>query len=65
MLLSPFTRQRLKTFISKEHFTFMDRLATLMASGDVKPAVGGRFNLDEVPPMRCAGWRQASPAASR
>lgn len=47
MLLSPFTRQRLTTFVSKEHHTFIERLAEFIESGDVVPAIGRRFGLDE------------------
>ena len=46
MLLSPFTRQRLTTFVSKESRTFIEQLATYIASGAVTPAIGDRFPLD-------------------
>lgn len=46
MLWSPFTRQRLRTFISAERHRDMERLAELMVSGDVTPSIGGRYDLD-------------------
>ena len=49
MLLSPFVGQRLRTFISKEHHTMMERLAEYTESGAVVPAVGRTFDLDRVP----------------
>ncbi|MGI9644742.1 MAG: NAD(P)-dependent alcohol dehydrogenase [Ilumatobacteraceae bacterium] len=49
VLLSPFVKQRLTMFISKEHHSFMDRLARYLASGEVVPSIGRRFELDEVP----------------
>ena len=49
MMLSPFVGQRLTTFISKEHFTFIERLATHLEAGEVVPTIGRRFTLDEVP----------------
>lgn len=48
-MLSPFVSQDLKMFISTEAHTYMERLAALMATGDVVPAIGDRFDLDEVP----------------
>ena len=49
MLLSPFIKQRLTTFMSKESHTFMESLAEHMERGEVVPAIGQRFKLDEVP----------------
>lgn len=49
LLLSPFVRQRLTTFISREHHGSMDALAALMADGSVKPVIGGRWRLGQVP----------------
>lgn len=46
MLLSPFIRQRLTTFVSKEHFSHIEPLATHLESGVVVPAIGDRFPLD-------------------
>ena len=45
MLLSPFVRQRLTTFISKEDRSSIERLAEFVESGDVVPAIGQRFAL--------------------
>jgi NADPH:quinone reductase-like Zn-dependent oxidoreductase len=47
VLLSPFVRQRLTTFMSKEHHGFVERLATLLESGDVVPAIQSRYTLDD------------------
>ncbi len=49
VLLSPFVGQRLTTFMSTEHHSFMDRLAAHLASGAVTPAVDRVVSLDEVP----------------
>ncbi|MBK5266293.1 MAG: NAD(P)-dependent alcohol dehydrogenase [Acidimicrobiia bacterium] len=49
MLLSPFVSQRLTMFISTESHTHIERLAEYMASGQVSPAVGCRYRLEEVP----------------
>ena len=49
MLLSLVVRQRLTNFISTEHYTYIERLAAYIDSGDVVPAVGRRFQLEEVP----------------
>ena len=46
VLLSPFTKQRLTTFISKEARSSIERLAELVESGDVVPAIGQRFSLE-------------------
>lgn len=45
MMLSPFVGQRLTTFMSTEHFSFMERLADHITAGDVIPAIEGRFPL--------------------
>ena len=49
LLLSPFVSQRLTTFISKEHYEPLGRLADLMASGAVVPQVDRVVGLDGVP----------------
>ena len=46
MALSPFIGQRLVAFISTEHHSIIGRLAEHLASGEVVPAIGGRFTLD-------------------
>lgn len=48
-LASPFVSQRLTFFLSSEHHSHIERLADHMATGDVVPAVGRRYRLDEVP----------------
>jgi NADPH:quinone reductase-like Zn-dependent oxidoreductase len=48
-LLSPFTKQRLTTFISTEHHTYIDRLARHLETGAVVPAVGKTYALEHVP----------------
>ncbi len=49
MLLSPFIRQRLTSFISSESRANIERLADHLESGAVVPAIGRRFTLAEVP----------------
>ncbi len=49
MLLSPFVAQRLTTFMSTEHHSFIDRLAEHLASGAVVPTVADRFALADAP----------------
>lgn len=49
MFLSLFVKQRMTTFISKEHFSYMEELAGFMESGAVTSAVGQRFGLSDVP----------------
>ena len=49
VLLSRFVPQRLTTFLSKEHHSHIERLADLIATGSVAPAIGERYRLDEVP----------------
>lgn len=49
VLLSPFVSQRLTTFVSTEHHSHIERLAGFVKSGDVVPAVGSRYTLDDVP----------------
>ncbi len=48
-LLSPFVSQRLTFFLCEEHFSHMERLAGFFETGDVTPAVGRRYGLEEVP----------------
>jgi NADPH:quinone reductase-like Zn-dependent oxidoreductase len=47
MALSPFVGQRLTTFVSKEHYSFIERLAGHIDAGEVVPAIQGRFSLDD------------------
>ncbi len=46
VLLSPFTKQRLATFISNEAHSSIERLAEFIDAGAVVPAVGQRFTLE-------------------
>ena len=48
-LLSPFVSQRLTFFLSAEHHSHMERLATYLETGEVVPAVGRRYPLEEAP----------------
>jgi NADPH:quinone reductase-like Zn-dependent oxidoreductase len=48
-LLSPFVSQRLTFFLSTEHHRYMERLASYMETGEVVPAVGRRYRLEEAP----------------
>lgn len=47
LMLSPFVGQRLTTFMSKEHHSFMERLADFLETGAVTPAVQATFGLDD------------------
>ena len=47
MMLSPFVKQRLTTFMSTEHYSFMERLADHITTGAVTPAVHASFPLDD------------------
>lgn len=49
LLWSPFVSQRLTMFISTEDHRFIDRLAGFMERGEVKPAVGARYALEDAP----------------
>jgi len=49
MIRSLFTRQRLTSMISKEDRAFIEPLADHMARGEVVPAIGQPFQLDQVP----------------
>lgn len=46
---SLFVPQRMRTFISREHHSDMERLADHLEGGAVVPAVGRRYRLDQVP----------------
>ena len=46
MLLSPFIRQRLTTFVSTEDHTFIERLAEHLESGAVEAVIAARYPLD-------------------
>lgn len=48
-LMSSFVRQRLTMFISREHHSFIDRLAGFMERGEVVPVIGRCYDLAEVP----------------
>jgi NADPH:quinone reductase-like Zn-dependent oxidoreductase len=48
-MLSPFVSQRLTFFLSSEHYNHIERLARFIEEGDVTPAVGRRYRLEEVP----------------
>jgi NADPH:quinone reductase-like Zn-dependent oxidoreductase len=47
--LSPFVRQKLGTFISKERRQDLEELRTLLEAGTITPVVDRTFPLDEVP----------------
>jgi NADPH:quinone reductase-like Zn-dependent oxidoreductase len=47
VMASPFMSQNLKMFMSKEDYSHMDRLAAFMQEGDVVPAIGATYELDE------------------
>ena len=48
-LLSPFVSQRLTFFLNAERMDVIERLVGHLATGAVRPAVGRRYPLDEVP----------------
>ncbi len=48
-LWSPFLRQRLAVFVSEESRRFIEPLAGYLGEGAVRPAIGHRYDLDEVP----------------
>lgn len=48
-LLSPFVSQRLTFFISEEHHRHIERLAEYLETGEVVPAVGKKYSLDDAP----------------
>lgn len=48
-LWSPFVSQRLTMFISTEDHSFIDRLAEFIERGEVRPAVGARYQLEDAP----------------
>ncbi len=48
-LLSPFVSQRMAMFISTEHYRYIETLAGFIERGEVTPAVGQRYRLDEAP----------------
>ena len=48
LLLSPFVSQRLTSFLSREHHDTIDKLADLLDSGAVVPAIDRVVSLDEV-----------------
>ena len=47
--LSPFVRQKLGTFISKERGEDLEELRTLLEAGTTTPVVDRTFPLDSVP----------------
>lgn len=49
VLWSPFVRQRLTTFVAREHHDISDRLADHLRDGTVVPAVQHQFPLDQAP----------------
>jgi NADPH:quinone reductase-like Zn-dependent oxidoreductase len=48
-MLSPFVKQRLTFFVSKESLDFIESLAGYLARGSVNPSIGQQFDLDGVP----------------
>ncbi|MEX1296720.1 MAG: NAD(P)-dependent alcohol dehydrogenase [Candidatus Limnocylindrales bacterium] len=47
-LMSRFVSQRLATFVSTEHYRYIEALAGFIERGEVTPAVGRTYRLDEV-----------------
>ncbi|MDX6360501.1 MAG: hypothetical protein QOH37_3555 [Nocardioidaceae bacterium] len=48
-VMSPVVSQRLKSILNKEHYTGLDRLAKLAATGEVAPCIERSYPLAEVP----------------
>ena len=49
LALSPFIGQRVTTFVCKEHFSGLERLADLAADGRIVPAIERTYALSDVP----------------
>ena len=49
LVLTPFIRQRLTTFICTERASDLDRLTALIEAGTVRPIIGRTYPLDGVP----------------
>ncbi len=49
MLLSPFVKQRMTTFISTEHFEGIERLRSHIEAGTLTPRVGSTYPLEQTP----------------
>ncbi|HYY63726.1 MAG TPA: zinc-binding dehydrogenase, partial [Gaiellaceae bacterium] len=61
--LSPFVRQKLGFFISKERSQDLEELRKLLEAGAIKPAVDRTFPLDEVP--KAIGYLRAGHARGK
>lgn len=48
-LLSPFVRQRLRMFIAAEDHERLERLTAMVEQGEVRPAVGATYALEDAP----------------
>ena len=48
-VLSPFAAQRLASVLNKEHYSGLERLAELVAAGQVAPCVEQSYPLAQVP----------------
>ena len=48
-VMSPIVSQRLTSIMNKEHYSGLDRLAKLAATGDVAPCIERSYSLAEVP----------------
>jgi NADPH:quinone reductase-like Zn-dependent oxidoreductase len=54
LAISPFVRQRLRVFVTREHHESLELLAGLIEAGRVTPAVDRTFPLDQAPEaIRC------------
>ncbi len=49
MVISPFVRQRLTSFLNKEHYIGLERLAGFVTNGQLVPAVGATYPLADMP----------------
>jgi NADPH:quinone reductase-like Zn-dependent oxidoreductase len=48
-VMSPIVSQRLTSILNKEHYSGLDRLAKLAATGDVAPCIERSYSLADVP----------------
>ena len=49
LALSPFVRQRLTTFVAKEHAGDLEQLTDLIETGKLTPTIDGSYSLEQVP----------------
>ena len=65
LLLSPFVRQKLGTWVSRERKEDLETLRELLESGRVTPVVDRTFPLSEVPDARPSGTSERAGRVAR